>query len=220
MTYPITLKTKARLLRRQGRSILDIAATTGLAKSTVSLWVSDVPLRPELDAVLKGRKMTGAAEGRRMLAGLRALKQEGFVKEAKGCIAMNAIDTVSFWRLSAAQLFWCEGSKDLSRLIFTNSDPALMATFIRSLRLGFGVDERKFRALLHLHEYHDPETQVAYWSRITGIPSVKFNKTYLKPHTGKRKRDGYQGCLSLRYGDASLAQKLSALYHAFAQLSA
>jgi len=220
MTHPIALKTKARLLRVQGRSILEIAATTGLAKSTVSLWVRDVPLPVEIRELLKGKSQKGAMEGLRVLAAMRQYRRNEYLKEAKRDLPDSGDMTSAQWRLHAALLFWCEGSKDASNLVFTNSDPSLMATFLRSLRLGFGIDERKLKALVHLHEYHDPEMQIVFWSNITGIPRDRFNKSYLKPHTGKRKREGYQGCLSLRYGDAALAQKLSALYHAFAQLSA
>ena len=38
------LKLKARDLRVNGRSLLDIATELGVAKSTVSLWVRDLPI--------------------------------------------------------------------------------------------------------------------------------------------------------------------------------
>ncbi len=32
------------------------------------------------------------------------------------------------------------------------------------------LDETKFRALLHLHDYHDEKKSKTFWSRISGIP--------------------------------------------------
>ena len=118
----------------------------------------------------------------------------------------------------AALLFWCEGGKRrLSTLTFINSDPSMIKTFLRALRKGFSLDERKFSITLHLHEYHSMVKQTEFWSVTTGIPGARFTQPYMKPHTGKRKREGYQGCISLNYHDARLARTLSALYHSFAE---
>ena len=37
---------KARLLRAENRTLADIAETLGVSKSSVSLWVRDVPFTP------------------------------------------------------------------------------------------------------------------------------------------------------------------------------
>ena len=37
---------KARVLRAQNRTLADIAQTLGVSKSSVSLWVRDVPFTP------------------------------------------------------------------------------------------------------------------------------------------------------------------------------
>jgi hypothetical protein len=39
---------KARVLRAQNRTLADIAQTLGVSKSSVSLWVRDVPFTPTL----------------------------------------------------------------------------------------------------------------------------------------------------------------------------
>lgn len=40
---------------------------------------------------------------------------------------------------------------------------------------------------------------------------------YCKSNSGPRKRQGYQGCISIRYNDSNVAKKLSSIYDAFAQ---
>ena len=44
---------KARALRAQNRTLADIAQTLGVSKSSVSLWVRDVPFTPTSDCVVR-----------------------------------------------------------------------------------------------------------------------------------------------------------------------
>lgn len=118
------------------------------------------------------------------------------------------------WQIIAALIFWCEGSKrQLSSVKFINSDPKMIKLFLTALRNGFGINEHKLKALLHLHEYHNEEELKIFWSGVTGINKDRFHRSYIKPHSGKRKREGYKGCIALYYGEANLARKLDALYH-------
>jgi hypothetical protein len=98
-----------------------------------------------------------------------------------------------------------------------NSDPALIASFLYAFRNSFKLDETRFSARIHLHEYHNEKRQIRFWSKVTGIPLCQFRKSYQKPHTKLRKREGYPGCISVRYGDAALARTLDAVYHAFGE---
>jgi len=77
------------------------------------------------------------------------------------------------------------------------------------------VDETKFRALIHLHEYHDESKQKKFWSDITKISENKFQKSYLKINTGKRIKENYPGCISIKYYDAKIFKELKALYKSF-----
>ena len=69
---------------------------------------------------------------------------------------------------------------------------------------------------MHLHEYHKEEKQRKFWSKITGIPEGQFTKTYWRPHTQKRERENYQGCIRVSYYDAHIACRLHAWYNVFA----
>lgn len=141
----------------------------------------------------------------------------GYVKEAKKTLQLLPRQNRSFWRLCAALIYWCEGAKrNLSNVQFTNSDPKLVSLFLYALRLGFNLDEKRLSALVHLHEYHNEERQLALWSKVTRIPLVQFTKTYWKPHTKIRQRENYPGCINVRYGDASVARRLNAIYTIFA----
>lgn len=91
--------------------------------------------------------------------------------------------------------------------------------FLQTLRLSFDIDESKLRCLVHLHSYHNPDKQLNYWSKVSKIPSNQFYKPYFKTSTGKVKRLGYQGCLSVRYQDASLARELTIIYELFSDFA-
>ena len=216
-------ETKQRVcnLRKKGLSIPAIAKEMHLSKSTISLWVRDVVLPDHLLEQLRKKSMDGRTKGRLMrLARLDALQGQRIVQArelANRLISKMDEDTA---KLMAAVLFWCEGSKRgslKSGVIFTNSDPELIRFFIQMLEKGFSIDRKKFHLLLHLHDYHNDEKQKRYWAGVTGLPLAQFNRSYRKPHTKVRIRNGYQGCLSLRYGDAGLAKFLAALYHASVQ---
>lgn len=119
-------------------------------------------------------------------------------------------------RLLCAIFFWCEGGKDTrSGIRFMNSDPAMIRTFLHLLRSSFKIEESRLRALIHLHQYHDPQKQLSFWSKITDIPPHQFHRPYLKMNTGKNLRPNYPGCVSIRYNDSSLGKLLEMIYIEF-----
>lgn len=105
-----------------------------------------------------------------------------------------------------ALLYWGEGGKTNNIFRFTNSDPEMIKSFSHLLRKSFIINEDKFRARLHLHEYHNREEMIIFWSEITGIEKNRFS-IYNKPHTGINKKPGYRGCLTVNYGDVKYLKK-------------
>ncbi|MEK7172345.1 MAG: helix-turn-helix domain-containing protein [Patescibacteria group bacterium] len=212
------LKQKAISMRKEGWSIPQISKKLGIAKSTASLWVSKIPLPQNILDQIKDKELIGREKGLAVMKARRYLAQlqiqdgaDKFIKKLKLLNKKNIL------KLLVAVLFWCEGSKRTSEVRFTNSDPKLVRVFLYTIRKAFNINELKFRALVHLHEYHNKKRQHHFWSTVTGIPLNQFTKPYLKPHTGKRKRDNYQGCISIRYADANIAKELKALYYSLAE---
>ncbi|MEK7173123.1 MAG: hypothetical protein AAB740_04065, partial [Patescibacteria group bacterium] len=121
-------------------------------------------------------------------------------------------------KITCSLLYWCEGAKDTySGIRFTNSDPRLIRTFLALFRKAFAVDETKLRVGLHLHEYHNPRRQIAFWSKTTGIPKQKFINPFLKPHTSKRIKRNYPGCATIYYHSNDMARELLATAEMFIQ---
>ncbi|MBU3956949.1 hypothetical protein KKI19_01530 [Patescibacteria group bacterium] len=211
MRHPVELKEKAIKLRQKGYSLKEISAKVGIAKSTASLWARDIRLDKKARNRLKKRGILGQYKAilsrqkkrRRILGRLRKTARRELIGKSNK----------KTYRLLCSILFWCEGNKnDLSYVRFTNSEPEMIKCFLHCLREGFGIDENKLRGLIHLHDYHNEERQIEYWSKISKIPKERFYKSYRKPNTGKRIKKDYPGCLAITYYDAKLAKKLWSYY--------
>lgn len=215
------MKLKAVRLRRKGYLYSEIAKSLGIAKSTAYVWTSTISLTDAQAKVIASRNHFVKLEKVKHLAGinkkLRRERDEAIGLEAKSVVSQLFVSN-EYEKILCAVLFWCEGGKDVSGgLQFINSDPTMVQTFLALFRKSFALDESKFRALIHLHDYHDPQKQLQYWSKVTTIPASQFHKSYLKPHTGKNTREGYPGCVSIRYLDRSVGKLLQMIYTEFGQ---
>ena len=216
------LKTEEKLraieLRRKGCSVNEIYSQLGVAKSTVSLWVRNIPLSP----VAEKRLLTKIKEGQWRSAKnkhQRVLERiEGYLKESRQEIMRVPLDVFNK-RLICALLYWCEGIKNhYNGVAFVNSDPNLVRVFLGLFREIFDIDEKKLRVCIHLHTYHDPGKQMRFWSKVAGIPLSQFTKPYQKANTGKRVRNEYAGCVAIRYHNNDVARQLLSIAKAFLEV--
>jgi hypothetical protein len=105
----------------------EIAVALGVAKSSVSLWVRDLP-RPARLSYAEYRYWAAerpAREARRAAVRETAAAEIGDLTDRELLIA-------------GAVAYWCEGGKSKphrrsDRIIFTNSDPGLIRFFLRFL---------------------------------------------------------------------------------------
>jgi hypothetical protein len=101
--------------------------------------------------------------------------------------------------------YWCEGAKSkphrhVERVVFINSDPALIGFFLRFLdTAGIPRDDLIFR--MHIHETADIEAAHRFWLDLTGAQPSQFRRPVLKHHNPKTVRknvgEGYRGCLRI-----------------------
>jgi transcriptional regulator with XRE-family HTH domain len=124
---------EARKLRALGLSYNEIAARLGVSKSSVSLWIRDMPRPPHL----------GYEESRkRSAAGVRQFWEREYAhrEEARTAIAREIGELTEREILIAGAIaYWCEGEKSKpyrrghDRVCFMNSDPGLVRFFLRFL---------------------------------------------------------------------------------------
>jgi predicted transcriptional regulator len=209
------LEIKAKKLRLKGYSVKELHKILGVSKSTVSRWIQDIELSEHAQERLRKNYTKGQLASQKTIK--EKTRQKNIVADdfAKNVFSKtNLIKTEQ--TILCAMIYLCEGNKSLkSLMVFTNSDPSLIATFLYLFRNSFKLEEKKFRVLMHLHKYHDEKVQKEFWSKITQIPQEQFNRTYLKPTSGKYKKEGYQGCIKVYYGDVSITRKLQSIAKMF-----
>jgi hypothetical protein len=195
------LRAKARQLREQGLAYNQIAAELGVSKSSVSLWVRDLPRPERLSYEECCRRV---AEGvRRYWAAERHVREAQ--REATRAAAAAEIGALTQRELliAGAIAYWCEGAKNKpylrqDRVIFMNSDPGLIMFFLRFLdAAGVGRDRLIYR--VQIHESANVAAAEQFWLALTGATPDQFRTTTLKRHNPKtvRKNVGsdYRGCL-------------------------
>jgi len=214
MAYSISIKRKAFQLRQSGHSIKEIAKKLQIAISTSSVWLRQV----EISQIGKNRMVKHKELNRYKMSQKWIEKRQNQYslnyKNAQNLLREFNLEDKNLSRIICAILFWAEGNKDFSHIRFTNSDPTMISSFLKYFRQSYNLDEAKFRACIHLHEYHNSSEMHSYWSNITNIPLGNFRKAYIKPHTGIRKKSDYKGCITIYYFDSLIAHQLQALYNA------
>jgi transcriptional regulator with XRE-family HTH domain len=95
-------------LRKKGLDYEEIAAELGVSKSSVSLWVRDMPRPPHL-SYEESRKRS--AEGVRQYWAVEGPRREA-VRAAAVAAAANEIGALSDreLRIAGAVAYWCEGA--------------------------------------------------------------------------------------------------------------
>ena len=195
------LHARARELREQGLDYDDIAAALGVSKSSVSLWVRDMP-RPERLSYEECRKRS--AEGSRLYWETERPAREAQREEVRAAAA-GQIGVLSKREIliAGAIAYWCEGAKSKpyrrqERVVFINSDPGLIKFFLHFLDEA-GVASAQLRFRVNIHETADVAGAEWFWREVTGAEPAQFRRTTLKRHNPRtvRKNVGadYHGCL-------------------------
>lgn len=209
-------KERALNLRKQGYSINEITTKVGVAKSTISLWVRNVALSHGAKSRIESLRTAGQRASQQTHYELTRMHLGLARSEAEEAIR-SLPTTKDLALISVALLYWCEGAKSLNdqTLRFSNSDPLVIEAFMSLMRKAFLLDESKFRARMHLHEYHREKIQRKSWMKHTQLPANQFRRTYWKPNTGKNIHPGYSGCIHIDYYDVRIARKICAVARAY-----
>lgn len=209
------IKQRAIILRRSGFSFREISETLRISKSTASLWCRSEALNKKAKTRIKSLGDIGREKGKITAQNKRRNQLILIDKECQ--VLKNKVYDVNDCKLFLALLYWGEGGKTNNYFNFVNSDPEMIKSFLFLFRKSFSIDEKKFRVRLHLHEYHNMEEMIDFWSTVTGIEKNKFS-IYNKPHTGINKKPGYKGCVAVRYGDSNIFKEVFIIIQRFIRL--
>jgi transcriptional regulator with XRE-family HTH domain len=193
------LRAKARELRAQGLAYAQIATQLGVSKSSVSLWIRDMPVPARLSP--EERRKRSADGLRRFWEREHANRDEFRTAVTRGIGALSDREVI----IAGAIAYWCEGSKSkphrrVERVIFINSDPGLITFFMRFLGVA-GVRREDLILRVYIHENADIAAAEAFWRAVTDLPASQFRSPTLKRHNPKTVRmntgEDYHGCLRI-----------------------
>jgi hypothetical protein len=164
-------------------SVKEIARTVGVAPSTASLWVRDVPLTAEQLESLRqrnpayNRQLRGATRNAERARARRLEYQEEGRKLATVGHPLH---------VAGAMLYWAEGdkrSKNCARL--SNSDPEVLRFFMRFLRESLHADETQVRVTCHLFADHvERPTEIEqFWLDVVQLPRAQLCKSFVNVYS-------------------------------------
>ncbi len=195
----------ARVLRAEGRTLADIAATLGVSKSSVSLWVRDVPFTPS--------PRRHGAQRRRQPLRERRLRQIEELND-QGRVRIGTLSEDSFF-VAGIALYAGEGAKNDRLVKFANSDPEMVRFFCAWFRRFFTVDESRLRCSVYLHEGLDLEVTEEFWSALSRIPRSQFRKPYRAvPDPSIRRNKHEHGCFYVNYSCSRTHREIMGLVRA------
>jgi hypothetical protein len=181
---------EARRLRAQGKTLAEIAAVLHVSKSSVSLWVRDVPFTPSKRRRGPQRRRHPLRE--RKLREIEELNRAGV--ERIGMLSEHA------FLAAGAALYAGEGAKSDGKVNFANCDARMMRLFCAWLRRFFEIDEARLRVRVYLHQGLDLEAAESFWSDVTGVPRAQFRAPHRAvPDPSIRRNKHVHGCCYVTY---------------------
>ena len=202
---------KAREMRADGRTLLDIATVLGVAKSSVSVWVRDVEFEP---------KPRRAAAHRRPHPQHLAKLAEIDECNRLGIDRMGVLSDEAFLAAGAA-LYAGEGSKRDGHVMFANTDPTMVRFFCAWLRRFFEIDESRLRMRVYLHEGLDLDAAEQFWADMTSIPRRQFGAPYRAEANATRRKTMHEhGCAYVGYSCSRTHREVMGLVRALLALRA
>lgn len=192
------LRDQARALRTQGLSYNEIVTQLGVSKSSVSLWVRDIPC-PRRGHYVDSEQRK---EGLRKFHEARAARHVA-ESAAAGATIGELTDREAL--IAGAIAYWCEGAKNkpnrkANHVAFINSDPGLIRFFLHFMDV-VGVSRDDLILRVYIHENADPEAAQRFWLDVTGTQPEQFRSPVLKHHIPKTRRtnvgEDYHGCLKI-----------------------
>jgi predicted transcriptional regulator len=169
-------KNKAISLRKKGMSYSQIKDILGISKSTLSGWLSKMPLPKE--------RLNELQRSDLIVEKIRKAKQK--TRDArlnKVSVQVGAdiskITNREFF-IAGFFLYWAEGGKTTKYSItLSNTDPAMIRAFIKWLEIS-KLPVQKMYIRLHLYIDMIEKSEIEYWSKALKQLKTIFKKSYIK----------------------------------------
>lgn len=186
-------------LRKKGLSYKEILVKVPVAKSSLSLWLKNLPLTTDEKRSLKFRKDKNISHGRMKAASElmknRIAREKNHVFEAKDFFTKHIHDHRF---LLGIALYWAEGSKRSNAFQFINSDENMNIVMFQWIQNYLGIHKNQISLRLYIHKPYAHENCEDFWAKKLNCDRAQFSRTIYKP-TGLliKKRSNYKGCLRM-----------------------
>lgn len=199
MRSRINEKQRAILLRREGLSYKEISAKLGVAKSSLSVWLQNIPFSEEEKRALRNRKDANISRGLMRAAAThtrnRLQRETLYFAEAKGEFKRFLHEIL--FHIGIA-LYWAEGTKRSNQFLFMNSDEEMIVLMLKWLELYAESDRSLLRYRLYIHKPYAHEDLEEIWAKKMCVTTAQFGKTIYKPTAlGIKRRPSYKGCMRI-----------------------
>lgn len=192
-------KESAVQLRKNGLSYAEILKQVPVAKSSLSLWLKDLPLTNSEKSVLKKRKDKNITRGRIKAAAelrKRRLDRERICFNEAKMIFDKYKDEPLFH--AGVSMYWAEGAKTSNRWMLINTDVDVIEMMVVWLRKYLQVSNSDIFFRLYIHKPYADGSCEKWWKQKLSLPGDKFLKTVIKPTIHKsRQKAGHHGCLRI-----------------------
>jgi hypothetical protein len=171
-------------LRSAGHSYNHIARIVRVSKSTLGLWLADVPYTPNAETIERIGRARAASN-----AAMALKKRESISKAKKEAISeIGELARRDLFMLGLG-LYIGEGTKSSQSTRFVNANPFVLRFIIRWFVKALGISIRQMRMRLHIYPDSDDRHCIEYWSNFTNIPKEQFFKSVIDIRQNKKPRN-------------------------------
>ena len=222
-------------LRLEGKSYNEISRSFGVPKSTLSSWFSGLQLSNKAVDRIQKRVARGALQGllkrNRNQTHIAIQRMHQIRAEARSTISSITHNELL---LIGTSLYWAEGYKRLMvrggrelthhPVALTNSDPKLVAIFLRFLREICAVPDEKIHADIRIYEHMNANELLKFWQKVTDLPEGNFSKLYYGVSKSSAEKRPFNrlpyGTIVIRVNNTNLFHKIIGWIEGLAQYAA
>lgn len=169
-------KLKAITLRKKGMSYSQIKIEMGVSKSTLSGWLSEMPLSKKRINELRANSEIRIEKYRMTMQKKKDYRRSIVFQKVSGDISCSRNPEF----VAGFYLYWGEGTKSAEYTTsLTNTDPSIVKCFVMWLE-SMGIKKDLLKVKLHTYSDQNELKLKQFWSKHLGISIQNFNKSYIK----------------------------------------
>ncbi len=186
---PASDRVRAVELRKTGVSYAELMRRFGVAKSTLWRWLKAEGLVAATPQEFTERRRLAQRKAVIVNRANHTARTQALFEQARN--EVGKLSARDLWLIGIA-LYWAEGTKQkphnvAQRVVFTNSDPAMLQLFIRWLKDACQIEDGQLAYDLYIHESGNIEAARKFWSEALRVPSEQW-RIRLKRHNRSTRR--------------------------------